>query len=619
MIDSYLNLLRPPKNIGVWEWANTYRILSSKSAAVPGKFSGAKTPYLKEVYDALSPDSQYQEVVLIKSTQVGGTEIAYNLAGYHMHIDPCPILYVLPKEEICKEHSKMRLDPMISDTPEIKRVVPEKRGKEGGNSAMIKDFMGGVFSYATAGSPDSLRSKPIRILIMDEISALDKDLKGEGDPLMLAKKRTNTFPNKKIYLCSTPGTYGQDLVTEEYEKTDQNEPFVPCPLCGAYQTLEFEGLAWEKGNYEDVKYQCSHCQELIHERYKPKMYAKYEWRPTHPELASKKRIGFRLNGFYSPLGWLSWGQIAQEYDEALLSEPKMKSFINTNLALSYKEKEGNKPEWQRLHERFDNVKNKIGIPDNEVCFITSGIDVQGDRLEVYVNGWGEGKRNWCVEYAVLVGDTDKPEVWEKLKAFLNKVYIRNDGVEMPIVFSCIDSQYNTRRVHEFCQKYDTSKVVPIQGREGLGTIFSAPKTVSLTEAGKKIGKTKVYGVGVSILKSELYGWLKLDMNEDGTTPPCFCHFPQMDQHFFKSITAESLVSATNKKGYSKLEWRKDYQRNEVLDTFNYSRAAASIFGMDRFTQESWSNFKIGGVLAKKTPEQKKKSDYWESNNKDYWA
>lgn len=615
MIEAFLKMLRPPKNIGVWEWSNTYRMLSSKSASVPGKFNGNKTPYMKAIYDDLSPDSPIQEVYLIKSTQVGGTEMGYNLAGYHMHIDPCPILYILPNLSICDAHSNDRLDPMIAETPEIKAVVPEKRSKEGGNSKYRKDFFGGVFSYATAGSPDALRSKPIRILILDEISTMEQDLKGEGDPIMLAKKRTITYPNKKIFLLSTPGIYGKDLISTEYEKTDANECYVPCPHCGSYQTLEFEGLRWAAGKYDDVKYECSHCKELIAERYKPKMFNAYDWRPTQPEKIQKKKKGYRINGLYSPLGWLSWGQIAFEWDDAQGSEPKMRTFINTNLAKAYHEQEGNKPEWQRLHERADNANHRVGAPCNDVCFITAGVDVQGNRIEAYINGWGEGKRNWCIDYVVLEGDTDKPEVWEHLGNLLNSTYVREDGLELKVIFTAIDANYNTRKVHDFCAKYDSTKIIPIQGRDGLGTIFSAPRTVSLTEAGKQIGKTKIYGVGVSILKSEVYGWLKLDMNEDGTSPPCYCHFPQFDNHFFKSLTAESLRMVKNKAGYSKLEWKKDYERNEVLDTFIYSRAAAAVFGIDRFTQETWDSFKAVGVNPKLTPKSVKKTDYWQNERK----
>jgi phage terminase large subunit GpA-like protein len=90
-------------------------------------------------------------------------------------------------------------------------------------------------------------------------------------------------------------------------------------------------------------------------------------------------------------------------------------------------------------------------------------------------------------------------------------------------------------------------------------------------------------------KQELYRWLKLDRptQESGAPyPPGYCHFPQYGEEYFKQLTAEQLVTRIVK-GYRRPEWRKTRDRNEALDVRSYSRAAAAVYGMDRFTDTHW--------------------------------
>jgi phage terminase large subunit GpA-like protein len=103
-------------------------------------------------------------------------------------------------------------------------------------------------------------------------------------------------------------------------------------------------------------------------------------------------------------------------------------------------------------------------------------------------------------------------------------------------------------------------------------------------------RAQLLPVNVSALKSELYGWLKLDMpttESDEPFPPGFCHFPQLGEEFFRQLTAEQLITRLVK-GYRQPEWQKMRERNEALDTRIYARAAASQFGIDRFQEQHWA-------------------------------
>jgi phage terminase large subunit GpA-like protein len=98
-------------------------LLSAKSAAEPGRWRTARTPYLKEIMDKLSPVAAEQRIVFMKGSQVGGTECGNNWIGYVIHIAPGPMMAVAPTVELAKRHSKQRVDPLLQDVPELRERV----------------------------------------------------------------------------------------------------------------------------------------------------------------------------------------------------------------------------------------------------------------------------------------------------------------------------------------------------------------------------------------------------------------------------------------------------------------------------------------------------------------
>jgi phage terminase large subunit GpA-like protein len=132
--------------------------------------------------------------------------------------------------------------------------------------------------------------------------------------------------------------------------------------------------------------------------------------------------------------------------------------------------------------------------------------------------------------------------------------------------------------------------VVIKGDSRAAAPVSQPSPVDVGPRGKhvKFG-VSVWPVNSSMLKEELYRWLHLDRptEESGDPyPPGYCHFPRYSEEFFKQLTAEQLVTKIVK-GYRRTEWQKTRDRNEALDARNYARAAAAVYGMDRFVEVSW--------------------------------
>ncbi len=591
-IVSFYQGLRPIERITVSQWADKYRFLSKISSAEPGRYRTSRTPYLRKIMDCLSVHDTHRKIVFVKAAQIGGTEAGTNFVGYSMHIAPAPTMLVQPTDEMVKRLSKGRIDPLIEMCPELQERVAPAKSRDSNNTITQKSFSGGVLILAGANSAAGLRSVPIRNLVLDEVDAYPQDLDGEGSPIDLATARTRTFPNHKIFILSTPTIEGMSAIAREFNETDQNYYHVPCPYCGAMQPLVFPNLKWEEGKPDTVKYKCAHCGELIKERHKIEMLANGQWIPSKPERVSADVVGFHLNSLYSPYGWHSWKQIVIDFLAAKNNQSKLKAFVNTTLGETWAER-GEAPPYKNLYNRREQYKiNKVPA---DVCFLTAGVDVQRDRLELEIVGWCADKRSYSIDYRVLVGDTAGSRVWAKLSEVLDERWPRKDGMEFPIRLMAIDTGYNTSHVYAFCRQYGADRVVPIKGQDHLGMPVSPPKSVDITKSGKKVGKLRQWNVGVSFLKGELYAWLRLEKDEDGTPPPNYCHFPEYDEHYFRGLTAEEQVKRIVH-GYPKLQWVKRYERNEPLDCRIYARAAANILGLDRLPPQKLAQ--LGNAAAK---------------------
>jgi len=404
VLRSWRRGMRPDPDLTVSEWADAHRKLSWRASAEPGQYRTARTPYLREIMDALSPRHPAQRISFMKAAQVGATEAGNNWIGFVIHHAPGPMLAVLPTLEMAKRTSRGRLDPLIAESPALRERVNPARSRDAGNSMLSKEFPGGILVLTGANSATGLRSMPARYIFLDEVDAYPASADEEGDPVTLAEARTTTFSHRrKVFMVSTPTIRGLSRIEREYEASDQRRYFVPFPHCGAMQWLQFERLRWEKGQPETAAYHCDGCEEPIAEHHKTQMLEMGEWRPTAVS-ADPYSIGFHLSALYSPLGWKSWQQIARDWLAAQGSEEMLRAARNTLLGETWVES-GDAPEWQRLAERREAFGTQI--PEGGL-FLTAGVDVQKDRIEVDVWAWGRGLESWLVDHIVIAGGPDDP-------------------------------------------------------------------------------------------------------------------------------------------------------------------------------------------------------------------
>lgn len=555
----------PPPKLTVSEWADDYRILSPEASAEPGKWSTARVEPSRGIMDTFS-DPDIEIVTCMVAAQTVKTEVINNVAGFHVHLDPCPMLILQPTLQMAEAYSKDRLAPMIRDTPELSAKLGNA-SRDSEDTILHKKYVGGHITMAGANSPASLASRPIRILLCDEVDRYEASAGKEGDPVSLAIERTTTFWNRKIALVSTPTLKGASRIEASYEESDQRRFFVPCPHCEHEQHLRWKQVKWPAGEPEKAAYFCEPCGCEWSEAQRLQAIAVGRWIATRPEV--KGHAGFHLNRIASP--WRPLAEMAKDFELVRKHPERLKTFINTRLAETWEER-GERADPDSILGRLEDYGTDI-VP-NAIGAVTLSIDIQDDRFEAEWIGWGLGDESWSLDYKVYYGDPNSAAFWEVADHCRLRTFKHPAGIEMGVEATCIDSGgHFTQQVYDYVRPRQLAKVYAIKGQGGPGRPIWPPKgTVN-----KAKGVT-VFVLGVDQAKDMHYK--RLAIKEPG---PGYCHFPKRipyDKAHFEGMTAEKKIAKIDKKGFKVFEWHKDRTRNEPLDVRVYGIAARLSLGIN---------------------------------------
>lgn len=561
----------PPPQMTLSQWADEYRRLSPESSAEPGRWHTDKAPYQREIMDAIG-DTHNRKVVVMTAAQIGKTAMLMNMLGYYMHYYPAPVLVMQPTLDMAQTFSKDFLAPMIRDTPVLSGLVDTK-SRYSGNTILKKNFPGGHVTIIGANSPASLASRPIKVLLCDEVDRYQASAGTEGDPLLLAQKRQTTFWDKKTVIVSTPTIKGKSRIEEEYLESTQEEWNVPCPECGTLQPLVWGNVIFDKENLDKgIFYKCEHCGCVNGEQEWKERERYGQFVPANPSAATR---GFHLNTLAST--FCGWREIVEKFLQAKKrlnqGDPEeMQVWVNTELGETWEEP-GEQIEGADLLARREVYS--ATVPDG-VLVLTAGVDVQDDRFEVEVVGWGVGKESWGIRYQKIYGDLLKEQIWEDLDKFLAASWHKADGTALNIIATCIDSGgHFNNQVYRFAKERTMRRIWAIKGQGGQGVPYTRNPTYN-----NRV-KTPLFMIGVDAGKALIYQRLKHEPPE--RCGPNYCHFPLneeagYDEAYFKGLTSEKAVTRF-RKGRSVTVWEiKDslHKRNEPLDLRNYATAALEL-------------------------------------------
>jgi len=593
-------LWMPPPDLTVSQWAERFRVMVKGTTSRPGPWRSEA--YQREIMDALC-DPLVTEVVCMKSTQIGWSEILNNIVGYYIDLDPKPMMFVVPRENDSKDYGRKRIAPMINACPALKEKVREAKARKGGNTLQLKEFPGGFLKLTGANSGAGLRSDPVPLVLFDEVDAYPDDVNGEGDPIEIGTRRTDQYPDFKILKGSTPGKpKGSSRIEKDWERSDQRRFYVPCPYCGHLQPLWWTDpktkehrLVWDvdvDGQVikSSVRYVCAKCRKGIQERHKQQMLDGGRWIAQHP---GRPVVGFHINALYSP--WKeNWHTLAQEWVDAQGDKEALKAFINLRLGETWEE-QGETQDKDSLKERLEPYAAEV--PDTVAC-LTMAVDVQDNRLEAVVKGWAPGEESYLVAYEVFWGDPSTDTgVWEDVEELRTRTWTRADGIKMQVMLTVVDSGgHHTDAVYDYVLPRQNlrTRVFAIKGVE-----FNS-KPVLAAEGTTKRAAVRLYTIATHQAKDRIFARLKIPQPGPG-----YMHLPEWTtEEYLAQLTGEKRIVVTNKRTKTKKTvWVKTHSRNEALDLEVYNLGALFILqtylapGVFRDLSALLQATKDGGVVS----------------------
>lgn len=616
------NGLKPLPKTSVSQWADNYRMLSSGISAEPGKWKTSRAPYQKDIMNAFTEPGIHR-VVVKSSSQIGKSDMMNNVIGRFAHLDPCAIMMIQPTIDMAQDYSKTRIAPMIRDTKVLNNLFYDVKSRDANNTILSKVFPGGRLIMCGANSPAGLASRPIRILLADEVDRFPDSAGTEGDPADLAAKRMTTFWNSCMGLFSTPTNEGSSRIDEEYLAGTQEEWQHKCPNCGEYHllrhidmTVDYKEIKTPSGKktviVNDVKWRCPHCGFSFSEKEMKQTPQKYISRNAD---ALKNGIrSFFVNGFTSP--WMTWSKIMREWLEVKGDPEREKVIMNTVFGESYKQKGAFEDEQIFLRRR---ESYGAELP-NGVLLLTAAIDTQDNRLEYEVVGWGKEEECWGIRKGIVLGAPNQDRTWKEIDNILDKTYHFADGKGLKVVRTFIDSGgHYTSDVYNYCQKNFHKQRFAIKGRGGPGI----PLIYKIAKANN--AKAPLILLGVDDGKQQIMDRLSID-----SPGPLYFHFPQdegikelsnrgYDDLYFKGIISEHK-KVYKRNGVLREVWETTKNvRNEPLDLRNYNLACMKSLKPDwgklEMLVNGMSETEVKRAVAKP---QKKKAVYRAKRQVNIW-
>lgn len=615
--------IKPPPVMNVNTWAKSApRVVSADSGSPnPGAWDETLAPYLSEIHDALSPSEPAPEVTIMGSAQIGKSEPGLNLIGASICQDPSPMLIVLPTTAEATKYNKLKLQPTIDATPELRSRVLDVTSRDAeGSTAGHKKFRGGYCVLTHAHSSTGLQMISARRIIFEEISSYPPDAGGRGDPVAQAEARAKAWSlrkPKRAYI-STPDQKGTCRITARYEESDQRRYYVPCPQCGNYQVLQWKNMKWVSAERPHGAYMvCAANGCVIQHMHKRGMVAGGRWiktfegdeaNPKPPESFAPEALarwrsrpsagrypGFHIWQAYSP--FVGWDDTVASYIDAQGKPLALKTFWQQGLGEAWEDK-GDAPASEKLIERNQAYPWRVVPPG--ALFITAMTDVQGDRLEYGVYAWSAGlAHGWWIDGGIIIGDPATPAPWKELEEVLNRTYEDQWGRAWDIDAFGIDCGYLSNHVYKFCKDHhrterQTRQVFALDGVAGWKKPpIGLPTKVTIDFEGKKDGAVLKWPVCTFEMKQETYTALRNTIagaGESGEWALPVLHFNQRcDRNFFEQLTAEHQVDERHKSGVMQKVWKlPERKRNEQLDIAVGARALAHHYA-DDLTAAQWTD------------------------------
>lgn len=567
--------------MGGAEWANKHFYLVPESSGTEGRWQCY--PYQVALLNWMTSDD-IEEVNLQKSRRVGYTKCILAAIGCLIEQKKRNVVVWQPTDGDAKDFVSDEVDPMLRDVPVLGRLLKCEVGQKSKfNTIDKKSFFGATWDIKGGKSARNYRRMTKDVAVYDETDAFDVDIDGEGACFELGDGRLDQAPFPKSIRGSTPKTKGLSLIEAAVDSADMVfYRYVKCVHCGELQRLEFSRLVWDAGDPDSVVYGCLNGCVLLYRDY-AKMDAAGRWQtidgyyydeehdrfhdPDGQVIPKPRRIGLRIWAAYSYLR--PWSYVV---DRWLVANKKaasgditsLKTVVNTLLGETFEER-GEKVDAHYLTNRVEDYINDGRIPE-DVLVVTAGVDVQGglnSRIEAEFVGWGLEYESWSLDYVMIPGDPEKPDIWQRLEEEITRRFQRDDGVVLPVSCTFVDSGYLASEVYRFTAPRRRRNVFATKGvTQGL---LCNPGTWQGDK--KQHTRAILRTVNVNDMKTIVFNRLRINSPGAG-----YCHFPGWyGEEYFVGLTNEEKVEKRRRGVLMGYDWVKRGP-NEPLDCRVYASA-----------------------------------------------
>ena len=500
--------------------------------------------------------------------------------------DPAPAMVVYPSDDLAERTTESKLEPMVRSC----KVLADKWRKNDSKKLALK-FSDMIVYLTGANSPADLASTNIRNLFMDEVDKFPAASKKEADPVSLARERTKTYFNRKIFMASTP-TLKSGHIWRAMERAEAiKHYFVPWPHCGQYIELKFGCLKWPSKDdvpentdrAEMAVYVCQACGAVITDQDKGKMLAAGRGQTVRQTAARPSSVAYWLNTLYSP--FTRFSEIAKEFLRCKDDPELLQNFVNSWLAEPWEDTKL-RTNAELVLERQTEVE-AYDLP-KWTKLITAGIDVQENCLYWTIRAWGDYMTSQNIAHGQALSMNEVAQI-------MNTEFIHPDGQRLVVSLALMDSGDQTDEVYDFCL-LNSDWVLP---SKGTSTMLSNYRLSTINKAGSNANGMTLVLVDGGKYKDMIAARMRKP-NGRGS----WMVYKDCDLDYAEQVTAEHKVTErVNGKVVQKWVPKTTHADNHYLDCEVYAAAAADMQGVRSLYLQSQEPEKPKKPEPAPTPEE----------------